>query len=148
MKKFISFLRSYLGHVGAYFMFTILVFVLFSKAIGLPSDTFRTQLVWTSLLFAALVGAVDYVFKLAFLGSYYAKLAVHAVLTTASFAFSFIVVSDLVERGRTAMFGTLAFFVLYLVIAVVRCIYHSVTVKRSNEKESYTNLYTPKNLDK
>lgn len=148
MKKGISFLRSYVGHVGAYFMFTMLAFVIFSKAIGLPSDTFNTQLVWTSLLFAALVGAADYVFRLAFLGSYYVKLVVHGILVTVSFALSFVVASGLVERGRTAMFGILAFFIFYLVIAAVRCVYHSVTTKKSNEKESYTNLYTPKNLDK
>jgi|GEM_PF-1315080 hypothetical protein len=148
MKKWLSFLRSYVGHVGAYFMFTILAFVLFSKAIGLPSDTFNTPLVWTSLLFAALVGAADYVFRLAFLGSYYVKLVVHGILVTVSFALSFVVASDLVERGRTAMFGILSFFVFYLVIAAVRCVYHSVTAKKSNERESYTNLYTPKNLDK
>ena len=109
MKKWLSFLRSYVGHVGAYFMFTILAFVLFSKAIGLPSDTFNTPLVWTSLLFAALVGAADYVFRLAFLGSYYVKLVVHGILVTVSFALSFVVASDLVERGRTAMFGILSF---------------------------------------
>ena len=148
MKKGISFLRSYVGHVGAYFMFSMLAFVIFSKAIGLPSDTFNTQLVWTSLLFAALVGAADYVFRLAFLGSYYVKLVVHGILVTVSFALSFVVASGLVERGRTAMFGILAFFIFYLVIAAVRCVYHSVTTKKSNEKESYTNLYTPKNLDK
>ena len=148
MKKWLSFLRSYIGHVGAYFMFTVLTFVLFSKALGLPSDTFNTPLVWTSLLFAALVGAAEYVFRLAFLGSYYVKLVVHGILATVSFALSFVVASDLVERGKTAMFGILAFFILYLVIAAVRCVYHSVTTKKSNEKESYTNLYTPKNLDK
>ena len=76
------------------------------------------------------------------------KLVVHGILATVSFALSFVVASDLVERGKTAMFGILAFFILYLVIAAVRCVYHSVTTKKSNEKESYTNLYTPKNLDK
>jgi len=148
MKKFISFLRSYLGHAGAYFMVTILAFVLFSRAIGMPSETFNTQLVWTSLLFSALVGAADYVFRLTFLGSYYVKLTVHGVLTTAAFALSFIAASDLVERGKTGVFGILAFFVFYVLIAAVRCIYHSVTVKKNNEKESYTDLYTPKNLDR
>lgn len=145
MKKFISFVRSYLGHVGAYFMFTMLLFILFSMALGLPSSTFNTPLVWTSLLFAALVGIADYVFFLPV--SYFLKLVIHGVLSTAAFGLSFVAVSGLVERGRTGLFGILGFLVFYVVLAVIRGIYHSVTERKAREGSGYTSLYTPKNLD-
>ena len=147
MNKFLSFLRSYLGHVGAYFMFTMLAFGLFSLSIGETANPLKLGLIFSSLLFAALIGIADYVFRFKFLGAYVAKVAVHGVLTIASFALSFIAVAGLVERGRTALFGVLFFAVFYLVIAVVRCVYHYTTEKKANAKKGYTNLYTPKNLD-
>lgn len=148
MKKLISFLRSYLGHVGAYFMFTMLVFILFSMAMGLPSDTFNTPLVWTSLLFSALVGVADYVFHVRFLGSYFVKLAIHGILCTVAFGVSFVALSGLVERGKTGLFGILGFLIFYVFLAVVRGIYHTISDRSMSENEPYTNLYTPKNLDK
>ena len=145
MKKIISFFRSYLGHVGAYFMFTMLLFILFNMALGLPSDTFRAPLVWTSLLFAALVGIADYVFLLSV--PYFMKLVLHGVLSTAAFGISFVAISGLVERGRTGLFGILGFLLLYILLAAIRGIYHSVSEKKANARSKYTSLYTPKDLD-
>lgn len=148
MKKLISFLRSYLGHVGAYFMFTVLIFVLFSMALRLPSDTFNTPLVWTSLLFSALVGVADYVFHARFLSSYFVKLAIHGILCTVAFGVSFVALSGLIERGKTGLFGILGFIIFYILLAVIRGVYHSVNERKSRESLDYTSLYTPKNLDR
>lgn len=146
MKKLISYVRSYLGHVGAYFMFTMLLFILFSMALGLPSSTFNTPLVWTSLLFSVLVGIADSVFFLPI--SYLLRLVVHGVLCTAAFGLSFVAVSGLVERGRTGLFGILGFLVFYIVLAVIRGVYHSVTERKAREDAGYSSLYTPKDLDR
>ena len=145
MKKILSVLRSYLGHAGAYFLFTMVAFGLLSQALG--ESALNPVLIWTSLLFAAVVAVADYVFLLGFLGSYLLKLLIHGILTVAAFAVSFVGVSHVVERGRTGVFGVLFFALLYVVIAVVRVTYHFLSEKRENAKQNYKNLYTPKNLD-
>lgn len=145
MKKMISFCRSYLGHMGAYFMLTMLVFGFVSVA--MESATVNLVLIWTALLFSALVALCDLVFAISALGSYLAKTVIHGVLTVASFAVSFIWVSGVIERGKTAVYGVLLFAVFYLVLAVIRCTYHFATSKKENAKKEYQSLYTPKNLD-
>ncbi|MBQ3490153.1 MAG: hypothetical protein IJA86_06160 [Clostridia bacterium] len=145
MKKFVSVLKSYIGHTGAYFMFSTLVFVLVAEM--LKSSTVNLPLIWSALTFGALVALCDLIFMFPYLRSYIAKTVVHGILTIASFAFAFIRVSGLIERGRTAIFAVLVFSVLYLILAVIRCVYHFVTTKKENEKKAYTNLYTPTNVD-
>ncbi len=145
MKKMISFCRSYLGHMGAYFMLTMLVFGFVSLV--MESPTVNLVLIWTDLLFAALVALCDLVFGLSFLGSYLVKITVHGILTIASFAMSFVFVSGVIERGKTAVYGVIAFSVFYLILAVIRSVYHIATAKKENAKKEYQSLYTPKNLD-
>ena len=145
MKKMISFCRSYLGHMGAYFMLTMLVFGFVSLV--MESPTVNLVLIWTALLFAALVALCDLVFGLSFLGSYLVKITVHGILTIASFALSFVFVSGVIERGKTAVYGVIAFSVFYLILAVIRSVYHIATAKKENAKKEYQSLYTPKNLD-
>ena len=145
MKKMISFCSSYLGHMGAYFMLTMLIFGFVSLA--MESATVNLVLIWTGLLFAALVACSDLVYKLSFLGSYLAKTVIHGILTIASFAVSFILVSGVIERGKTAVYGVLLFSVFYIILAVIRCVYYFVTAKKENAKKEYQSLYTPKNLD-
>lgn len=145
MKKLISFLRSYLGHMGAYFMFPMLIFGFVS--IVMDSATVNLVLIWSSLLFGALVALCDYVYKLSFLGSFLVKMVIHGILTVLSFAFSFVFVSGVIERGKTAVYVVLFFSVFYLILAAIRCAYHFLLDRKENSKKEYTNLYTPKNLD-
>lgn len=145
MKKMISFIRSYLGHMGAYFMLTMLVFGFVTVA--LESPTFNLVLLWAALLFAGLVALCDLVFGISVLGSYLAKVVIHGILTVASFAVSFILVAGVIERGKTAVYGVIAFSIFYVILATVRCVYHYATAKKENAKKDYQSLYTPKNLD-
>ena len=145
MKKFISGLKSYIGHMGAYFMFSVLAFAV--PAALLQSPTLNMPLIWAALTFGILVAFCDLIYIIPSLRSYLAKTVIHGILTISSFAISFIWVSGLIERGRTALFGVLFFSVLYLILAVVRCVYYFVTVKKENEKKVYTNLYTPTDVD-
>ena len=65
----------------------------------------------------------------------------------ASFAVSFILVAGVIERGKTAVYGVIAFSLFYVILATVRCVYHYATAKKENAKKDYQSLYTPKNLD-
>ena len=147
MKKFFAGLRSYIGHTGAYFMFITVAFGILSLVMGQAAYPFDSALLWSSLLFAALVGLADFVFYLRFLGSYTAKAVVHGIHTIAAFALAFVAASDTIERGRTALVGVLAFGVLVLLLVLFRCVFHAVSVKKSVENREYHDLYTPKNLD-
>ena len=133
MKKLVSFIRSYFGRMGAYFMFTMLVFAFISLAIESP--TVNLVLIWSALLFGALTALCDLVYLLGFLSSYLAKTVIHGVLTVISFAISFIAVSGVIEHGKTGVYGVLLFSVFYLILAVIRCVYHYATAKKDNAKK-------------
>lgn len=145
MKKFISGLKSFVGHMGAYFMFSILAFAI--PAALLQSPTVNMPLVWAALTFGALVALCDLLFVFPLIHSYIATVVLHGVFTIASFGISFIWVSGLIERGKTGVFGVLLFSVLYLILAIIRCAYHSASTKKENEKKAYTSLYTPTDVD-
>ena len=142
MKKFISIASSYLGHVGFYFLAVIVVFA--SIAAVAASTTFNIVLVWTALLFAALLGIADGVFALKFLGSYLVKATLHAVLAIVAFAISFVGGSGVIEGGKTAVMGVLLFSALMVLITVIRCVLYYATAKKENENKSYQYLYTAK----
>ena len=129
--------------MGAYFMFTILLFSL----VAINDGMFRLILVWSALLFGALVALCDLVIVFPMTRSYVVNTIIHGILTIFSFAIAFVWFSGAIERGKTAVFGILAFSVLYLILAVIRCVYHFVTTRKENEKKEYQNLYTPKNID-
>jgi len=143
MKKFVSIASSYLGHVGFYFLLVILVFSFI--ALAAASATFNLVLVWSALLFSALLGLFDGVYSLKFLGSYLLKAFLHVVFATASFAISFIAVSGVIEAGSTAVVGVLLFAVLMIIITAIRCTFHYVGAKKENENKAYDYLYTSKN---
>lgn len=145
MKKFVSVLKSYIGHMGAYFMIVMLLFGMISNL--LAGTTVNLVLIWSAASFGALVALCDLLFMFPLIRSYVANLVIHGVLTIASFAFSFIWVSGVIERGRTAIFGVLFFSVFYCILAIIRCVYHFVTNKKENEKKEYVSLYTPKDVD-
>lgn len=142
MKKFISIASSYLGHVGFYFLLVILVFSFI--ALATASATFNLVLVWSALLFAALLGLSDGVFALKFLGSYFLKAVIHVVLAVASFAISFVAASGVIETGSTAVMGVLLFAVLMAVITAIRCVIYYLGSKKENESKAYDYLYTSK----
>ena len=145
MKKVISVLKSYLGHAGAYFMFTMLVFGIVSHSV--QSATVNLALIWSALLFGALVALADLLFVFPWIRSYMVNIFIHGILSIASFAIAFIGASDLIERGKTGVFGVLLFTVIYIILAAIRCAYHYSTTKKENAKQAYVNLYTPKDVD-
>jgi hypothetical protein len=143
MKKFVSIVSSYLGHVGFYFLLVILVFSFI--ALAAASATFNLVLVWSALLFSALLGLSDGLYALKFLGSYLLKAFLHVIFATASFAISFIAVSGVIEAGSTAVVGVLLFAVLMVIITAIRCVFYYVGSKKENENKAYDYLYTSKN---
>lgn len=146
MKKIISILRSYLGHMGAYFMFTILGFSLIFA--GAQATQFDIQLVWVALLFGALVALCDFVFAAKFIGSYFVKVLCHGMLTVASFAIAFSRYPSFENGAKTLFFATFFFALFYIILAVIRCSYHFAVSRKENKKKQYKNIYTPKNIDK
>ena len=145
MKKVISILRSYIGHAGAYFMFSILPFALidyFGNRLGVD-----LELVWAALLFGVLVAFCDFLFVFPLIRSYLVNVFIHGIGSIASFAIAFVGATNQIERGRTAVFGVMLFAVLYIILAVIRCAYHSATTKKDNSEKAYENLYTPKDID-
>ena len=145
MKKVISIIKSYVGHAGAYFLFSILPFALFSYATG--GTAVNLPLIWSALLFGILVAFCDFLFVFPMIQSYMANIFLHGILTVASFAIAFVWVTDMIERGRTAVFGVLLFSVLYIILAAIRCVYHFATTKKENSEKAYESLYTPKDID-
>ena len=141
MKKVYSAVSSYLGHVGFYFLLTILFFSV--VALVKVSATFNLVLVWSALLFAALLGLADVVFALKFLGSYLVKLVVHIILATVAFAVSFVWISGgIIEESSTAVVGVLAFAFIMILVSVVRGVVHTAFSKKENENKAYNYLYT------
>ena len=141
MKKFVSILGSYLGHVGVYFMLVMLVFGFVSLAMA--SSSVGLVLIWTALLFAVLTGFADFIFRFSSM-SLFVKIVIHGILTTASFALA-TGVSGVLERGKTLVFGVLVFVLCYAVVATIGAVFHIVCEKKETDKKAYQNLYTPKN---
>lgn len=145
MKTVISIVKTYLGHAGAYFMFTMLVFGLISYSVKSP--TVNLPLIWSALLFGGLVALWDFLFEFPLIRSYTVNIFLHGILTIASFAIAFVWATDLIERGRTAVFGVMFFSVLYIILAVIRCVYYFATTRKENAEKAYESLYTPKDVD-
>jgi hypothetical protein len=148
MKKVISIIKSYVGHAGAYFLFSILPFALLASATELAVDPL---LIWSSLLFGALVALCDFLFVLPLIQSYLVNIFLHGILTVGSFAITLGAATKKInmtgQGGRTAVFGVMLFSVLYIILATIRCVYHFATTKKENSEKAYESLYTPKDID-
>ena len=92
MKKVISVFKSYLGHAGAYFMFTMLVFGIVS--VSVKSATVNLALIWSALLFGGLVALADLLFVFPLIRSYMVNIFIHGILSIASFAIAFVGASN------------------------------------------------------
>ena len=149
MKKVISIVKSYLGHAGAYCMFSILPFALVSYATG--GTSVNLPLIWSALLFGVLVAFCDLLFVFPLIQSYLVNIFLHGILTVGSFAITLGAATKKInmtgQGGRTAVFGVLLFSVLYIILATIRCVYHFATTKKENSEKAYESLYTPKDID-
>ena len=141
MKKFISILGSYLGHMGVYFMLMMLVFGFVSLAT--VSGSVSLVLIWTALLFAGLTALCDFLFRIASM-SLFVKIVLHGILTTASFAFA-VGASGVLERGKTLVFGVILFVICYVIVATIGSVFHIVLEKKDSSRQAYQNIYAPKN---
>jgi hypothetical protein len=159
MKKVSALVKSYLGHAGVYFMFTLLPFWLFAYLDWYiayidpnktdPAKVVSMALIWSALLFGALVAFCEFIFEIRWLRSYMVKTFLHGISTIASFSIAFIWTtrsSNTIERGKTAVYGVLFFSVLYIILASIRCAYHFATKKKKNEKQAYDSIYTPQEI--
>lgn len=143
MKKFFSAVYDYVGHVGFYFLLTMLVFSCI--AVAKASSVVALGLVWAGITFGILMGFADYVYRIKILGSYVLKAFIHTVLAVIAFAVAFVWVADVIAEGSTAVVGVLAFAVLMAVVSVIRCVIHSILARKENAKKEYEYLYTSSN---
>ena len=127
MKKVVSIFKSFFGHAGAYFLFTMLVFGLVSYSV--KSSTVNLPLIWSALLFSARVALCDFLFVFPLIRSYVVNVFIHGILSISSFAIAFVGASDLIERGKTAVFGVLLFAVLYIILEALIAIARSAWLR-------------------
>ncbi len=142
MKKYAAIVSSYLGRVGFYFLLTILLFSF--VALATYSTTFNLVLVWTSLLFALLLGLADGIFAIKGKVSYALKLCLYTLIAIAAFSVSFVLISGVIESGKSAVWSIFLFAIFMVVVSGVRGAIYAVMAKKENEGKSYDYLYTAK----
>ncbi len=142
MKKLLSLVPGYVGRMGFYFLLVIVIFSVISAATG--GSTVNLALVWSALVFGAVLSLADGVFALKFLGSYAVKLIVHTAIAIGAFALAFVAVSGVIEGGRSAVWSIFLFAILMCVISGIRAVIHAFAAKKENDQKSYDYLYTAK----
>ncbi len=142
MKKLTEILSSYFGHMGFYFLLAELPFALI--ALVTKSATFNLVLVWSALLFAAMLALCDLVFLVKAIRSYAVKLSIHAVLAVVCFAVAFVAVSGVIESGKSALWSIFLFAIFMILVSGIRGVLHMVLSKKENDTKTYDYLYTPK----
>lgn len=142
LEKIVKFLRTVIGHTGAYFMITVLLLNLASGIIAGNGRTFSPAYFGIAVLFAFLLSLCDFVLNVKFIPMLLARSAVHVVLATLAFVISFVLVSGIVE-GSTGFVGAIVFFIIDTVVLSVRAIYVNALNKNKTEKDSeYKSVFT------
>ena len=129
-QKIVSFLRSYIGHMGAYFLITVSVLSILGSTNG---RTFAPDDFGIAALFSALLALCDIVLSAKFIPSLLARSAIHAVTATASFVISFVLVAGKLQSS-TAFVVSVVFLIIDALCLTVRAIYMTA-VDRAKEKE-------------
>lgn len=143
MKKFekvVKFARTVIGHMGAYFMITVLLLNLASGIVAGNGRTFSPAYFGVAVLFAFLLSLCDFVLNVKFIPMLLARSAIHVVLATLAFVISFVLVSGVVE-GSTGFVGAIVFFIIDTVVLSVRAIYVNALNKKEKESE-YNPVFT------
>ncbi len=141
MKKLWTEFRAFVGRTGTYFLITMLFFGI--VALIATEQNFDRAMLWSSMLFAVLTALADFIEKIAFISSANVKRILRALLVVASFAFSFVAVTDVIENDRTALIGIAVFALFELLLTVVRCLVASAKAKKKSDASAYRNLFTP-----
>ncbi len=141
-KRLTSLLSSYLGHMGFYFLLAVLPFAF--VALVTMASTFNLVVIWSALLFAALLALCDFVFLVKAIRSYAVKLSIHAVLAVVCFAIAFVAVSGVIESGKSALWSIFLFAVFMILVSVIRGVLYTLMTKKANDTKTYDYLYTPK----
>ena len=143
MKKFekvVKFARTVIGHMGAYFMITVLLLNLASGIVAGNGRTFSPAYFGIAVLFAFLLSLCDFVLNVKFIPMLLARSAIHVVLATLAFVISFVLVSGVVE-GSTGFVGAIVFFIIDTVVLSVRALYVNALNKKEKESE-YKSVFT------
>lgn len=143
MKKFekvVKFARTVIGHMGAYFMITVLLLNLASGIVAGNGRTFSPAYFGIAVLFAFLLSLCDFVLNVKFIPMLLARSAIHVVLATLVFVISFVLVSGVVE-GSTGFVGAIVFFIIDTVVLSVRALYVNALNKKEKESE-YKSVFT------
>ncbi len=145
-EKIFSFVKTFLGHAGFYFTFTVMAFAVF-LTVTYPDGNkiFETKMFWWILLFSALYSLCNFVLKIKFIESYIAKLAIHYVLVVLDFALVMAYGSGAASSPKGMVFVIIAFAFAYLCVEVVRGFIHSAFTKKKNEETEYKTLFTSQN---
>lgn len=141
MKKLWTEFRAFVGRTGTYFLITMLFFGI--VALIATEQNFDRAMLWSSMLFAVLTALADFIEKIAFISSANVKRILRALLVVASFAFSFVAVTDVIENDRTALIGIAVFALFELLLTAVRCLVASAKAKKKSDASAYRNLFTP-----
>ena len=143
MKKFekvVKFVRAVIGHMGAYFMITVLLLNLASGIVAGNGRTFSPAYFGIAVLFAFLLSLCDFVLNVKFIPMLLARSAIHVVLATLAFVISFVLVSGVVE-GSTGFVGAIVFFIIDTVVLSVRALYVNALNRKEKESE-YKPVFT------
>lgn len=127
-KKISDIFISFLGHMGVFFMITVLLFA----AIGGKDRTLSPDFYGVIALFAALMALCSFILKAGFIPSYLARSAIHAVLATASFAVSFVLVSGVVAAS-TGFVASVIFLAVDVLALTAKGVYGMIMKKIENK---------------
>ncbi len=145
-EKIFSFVKSFLGHAGFYFTLVVMVFNTFIT-VTYPdgNKVFETKMFWWILLFSAIYSLCNFIFKMKFIESYIAKLAIHYVLIVLDFALVMAYGSGAASSPKGMVFVIIAFAFVYLLVEIVRGVFHNIVYKKKNEEKDYQTLFTSNN---
>jgi hypothetical protein len=145
-EKIFSAVKSFLGHTGFYFTLIVMAFnTLLTVSFPNGSKVFETAMFGWILLFSAVYALSNFVLDIKFIDSYLAKISIHYVLVVLDFAVVMAWLSGAAPSSKNKVFVIIAFAFVYLIVEIVRAVFHNMTHRKNNEKEEYQSLFSSKN---
>ena len=147
--KFFAKFKSFLGHMGFYFTFIVMIFNAFIT-IAYPegNKVFETKYFWHILLFSAIYALCNFVLDIKFIESYLAKLSVHFILIVLDFAVVIAYLSGAANSPKTTVLVTIFFAFFYFVVEAVRAAIYFSRHKKKNEETEYQSLFSGETKNK
>lgn len=128
LDKIVKIIASLVGHMGAYFMIT----VLFLTAVSGEGRGYNPAQFGVAVLFSALLALSSLILKIKIIKSVFAVSAIHVVAAVISFVVSFVLVYGQLSAS-TAFVAAVCFMVVDIIALVIRGVY--VTAKKKHDME-------------